>query len=589
MDEENEVVKLILRVGKKINKSAKQLEPFIKTIVEDNWLDSMDSLRKLSDDEWNILKLPIRLLDEIKSELRICKEDEKKKIENSDLSEHNILGKGKNNKKGTLTVEEKENERENVCLNKKMKKDISNEDVNGHMGSINNRKNDNNDGLLSNIIYSSTGGKTNTSYIDNDTISKDNIHSGFDTHDKEKTSDVTQLRNHGFPTNSIIKCYKEKLENFIKNNIKDIQKEDIFYMSYYNEKDKYICGSYSEEKTRTINSINETEKLKNIDISDLKYIIPILCKIVKNILINPNLINTRILKSTNDIMKNKILKYNETKNFLLSIGFVQIHTFYVMERVDTLLLLCIYESLQNIAKDSIKIGSPPKAAFDPFKSSILSVDTLKKGKLKIDEPVDKLLKQKMEHVEKLMNQRIDLNPKIYAPQENATANASEGGNKNVSALGKGSGSLFDSDKEDEEAEDLAYLIPNIKNLYKEQTFKSKTKLELEKISTRKIYSKAVLKILFPDSYVLEMSFSAGTFIKEVNESIKQFLSESVTSREWYIYETPGISKFDPHKKLSDYNLIPSALLRFKVDDKDNSAFDGSFLSEEAIAKYSFKL
>lgn len=45
MDEENEVVKLLVKVGKNINKTEEQLRPFIKKIVEDNWLDSIESLK----------------------------------------------------------------------------------------------------------------------------------------------------------------------------------------------------------------------------------------------------------------------------------------------------------------------------------------------------------------------------------------------------------------------------------------------------------------------------------------------------------------------------------------------------------------
>ncbi|SBS90033.1 conserved Plasmodium protein, unknown function [Plasmodium malariae] len=579
---ENEVERLILLVGEKINKSAEQLKPFIKLIVEENWIDSLESLKNLSDDEWNRLRLPIRLVDEIKRELGLVKGEDKKK-ENDELSESNSPSRNKNKKNDTLII------------NKKMKKEVK-DDVKYRHGQREDSEKSNNN-------FRKHGISINSNF-------EQRIHTSNLCHNKKverKCADMSKLENKSTLNHSVIKCNMEKLEYLIKNDVKDIQKEDVFYLSY--ENDNSGCISYSEEKVRTINSINETEKLKIIDINDLKSIIPILCKIVKNILINPNIINTRILKSTNDIMKNKILKYKETKIFLLSIGFVQMHTFYVMERVDTLLLLCVYESLQNVIKDTIKISSPLKATFDPFKSNIICVDNLKKGELKSDEQIDKLLKNKKEQVEKLMNQSVELNPKIYLYNKSSNINAiersngnneaNEGGNDTTNtrahaAENKGEHIVtnkifnsYDSD-EDESTGDLTHLIPNIKNLYKEQTFKSKTKLELEKISSRKMYYKSVLKILFPDSYVLEMSFSAGTLIKEVNANIKKFLNNSVASREWYIYETPGICKFDPHKKLSDYNLIPHALLRFKVDDKCICSGDSSFLSEEAIAKYFFK-
>ncbi|ANQ09989.1 Uncharacterized protein PCOAH_00037660 [Plasmodium coatneyi] len=565
MDPENEVVKLLLRVGQKINKGAEQLKPFIKIIVEDNWLDSLDSLKNLGEDEWNKLKIPIRLLDEIKKELGISKEDEKSTEPcDKDLSNH--MGKiGPSEKKAPRELGHQNgdetsnlnslNEQHGLSnLHKKLKKGVMDKCTNSHQ-ALREDYEENNE-CTKRISTSDCNN------VDDKNVGKRKGGTG---------RSVEVAKNGEGIKSSFIKYDKDKLEKMIKSNVTDIPKEDIFYLSYDDE--NFTCRSYSEEKMSTIKCINEAQKLKKINIDDLKSLIPILCKIVKNILNNPNNVNTRILKSNNDIMKKKVLIYPEVRNFLLSIGFAAIHVFYVMERVDTLLLLCIYETLQHMVKDSIKIDSLPKGAFDPFKSNIVCVDTLKKGKIKSDEEIDKLLREKKEQMEKLMNQAVDLNPKIYRFQPNAPKS--------------GSNSSSDTEKE-ERSEDLALLIPNIKNLYKEQTFKSKTKLELEKMSTRKVYSKAVLKILFPDSYVLEMSFAAGTPIHEVNETIKKFLNSSVVSKKWFIYETPGICKFDPQKRLSDCNLIPSALLRFKVDPAEDGEAHNSFLSDEAITKYFVK-
>ncbi|CDU20400.1 PUB domain-containing protein, putative [Plasmodium yoelii] len=553
MDTDNEVVNLLLRVGKKINKNYEQIKPFIKIIVEDNWLDSIESLKKIDDNEWEKLKLPLRLLDEIKRELAELRDDVEETKNDKEINENNNLGKcKKNNIMGSIVIDENERDRDN--LSKKFKRGISNMSENEYIDNSNNAN--------KNYTMQSSLEKERKNDTPSHTLSNNN-------HIEKENSEKEM--------HPIIKYDKEKLENLIKNNVIDIQKDKIFYFSYVN--DNYMRHSYSEEKNRTINSINYIEKLKNIDKNDLKSIVPILCKIVKNILINPNILNTRILKSTNDIMKNKILKYDEAKQVLLSIGFVEIYNFYVMEYIDSLLLLCSYESLQNITKDFLKIPSPTNVPFNPFKSTITSIDTLK-NKIKGDEQIDKLLKEKKEHIEKLINQEVDLNPKIYFFQ------------KTNNAIKSKNDILSNSDKDDEEEEGegagIACLISNIKNLNKEQTFKSRTKLELEKINSRKIYSKTVLKILFPDSYILELSFSSGTLIKQVNETIKTFLNKSIGSGEWYIYETPGICKFDMKKKLSDYSLFPSAIVRFKADDKNNIDGNNSFLSEESIEKYFLK-
>ncbi|CRG97432.1 conserved Plasmodium protein, unknown function [Plasmodium gallinaceum] len=554
MDEDNEVVAMLLNVGKKINKNQEQLKPFIKKIVEDNWLDSLESLKSLSEDEWNKLNLPIRLIDEIKKELSIKEKENNTK--NNELNESNFANNYKC-KKGPTNICEEE-KKTNINLNKKMKK---------------NKCDDNEKNIIDIKNYNMRNFNIltdNHSEVKNEMPILSN-HEHIECNE-QKNVETAKLENKELLKNSIIKFNKEKYEELINNNINDIQNEDIFYLSYDNDISETYYHS-NDETLKSVNIINEIENLKKIEINDLKIIIPIFCKIIKNILINPNILKTRILKSTNDIMKNKILKYDESRNFLFFIGFVKIASYFVMEKVDTVLLLCIYDNLKNFAKGSIKMDAKPKTLFDPFKSSIVCLDTLKKSKLKTDNEMDQILKKKKEQVEKLMSQTTELNPKIYLYQKNVNENKI---NKNFDSS--------DTDK-DESKEDVSHLISNIKNLYKEQTFQSKTKLELEKISNRKVYVKTVLKILFPDFYVLEMSFSSGTLIKEVNECIKKFLHDSISSREWYIYETPGIYKFDPQKKLSDYNLFPHALLRFKLVDKSNNLVNTRFLSDEAISKY----
>lgn len=83
------------------------------------------------------------------------------------------------------------------------------------------------------------------------------------------------------------------------------------------------------------------------------------------------------------------------------------------------------------------------------------------------------------------------------------------------------------------------------------------------------------------------------FVKHIRLSLFlypscQFLNPSVAHKKWFIYETPGICKFDPQKRLSDCNLIPCALLRFKVDPAQDDEAHNSFLSDDAIAKYFVK-
>ncbi|CAD52178.1 hypothetical protein C923_04364 [Plasmodium falciparum UGT5.1] len=609
MDEENEVVKLLVKVGKNINKTEEQLRPFIKKIVEDNWLDSIESLKNLNDNEWYNLQLPLRLVDEIKKELLLRKEEDTKTYEDKNKDDNNNNNNNNdNNNNNNMMVDNRYDEiihgEENQILNcnKKLKKNLKEEKehiINQNTFCTNIRKENitHSNNINNHVSCDYDNKRTSSHYTDHNkssklindmNVSRDNIGVYENTNKNKKE---------GF-NYSIIKYNKDILENMINKQTEDIKKEDIFYLShqddYPNNYDNYNNEySYSEEKTRTINSINACEKLKKIPMENLKVVLPILCKIVKNILINPNILNTRILKSTNNIMKNKILIYQEIKNLLLCIGFVEIYIFYVMIKVDTLLLLCIYESLKNISKNIIKIDDSSNLNFDPFKSNIVCVDTLKKKKnlFHVNDNVDILLKQKKEQMEKLMNQPIEKNPKIYKQKKNySESQESKENNKKIKK--KNHHNVLDAQEKDEEdaehtedEEDFSHIISNIRNFCKEQTFKSKTKLELEKISNAKVYSKTIIKILFPDDYILELSFSSGTLLRDVNEAVKGFLNDSIISKNWFLYETPGIRKFDPQKSLSFYNLMPHALLRFKLDQQDENFVFSSFLSNESIEKY----
>lgn len=57
------------RVGVKLKKKPDAMQPFIDKLNE-NWYDSLESLREIDDDTWNnVLKFPSRLVKIIKDEL----------------------------------------------------------------------------------------------------------------------------------------------------------------------------------------------------------------------------------------------------------------------------------------------------------------------------------------------------------------------------------------------------------------------------------------------------------------------------------------------------------------------------------------
>eukprot|EP00923_Selenidium_pygospionis_P056444 GHVN01098498.1.p1 GENE.GHVN01098498.1~~GHVN01098498.1.p1 ORF type:complete len:457 (+),score=120.66 GHVN01098498.1:40-1410(+) len=66
----NEVAALIEVVAREeLNKTGDQVKPFIKILVEDNWIDTIDALKSLTAEQWSSLKLPIRLESALKERL----------------------------------------------------------------------------------------------------------------------------------------------------------------------------------------------------------------------------------------------------------------------------------------------------------------------------------------------------------------------------------------------------------------------------------------------------------------------------------------------------------------------------------------
>eukprot|EP01068_Selenidium_serpulae_P008297 Selendium_serpulae@DN4949_c1_g1_i1.p1 len=70
MSQLNEVTALIYTVGREdLRRDADQLQEYVKLIVEDNWIDTLDALRSLSPQQWASLKLPLRLEQSMKQRL----------------------------------------------------------------------------------------------------------------------------------------------------------------------------------------------------------------------------------------------------------------------------------------------------------------------------------------------------------------------------------------------------------------------------------------------------------------------------------------------------------------------------------------
>lgn len=533
----NEVVTLLLNIGKRLNRSEEQMKPIIKKIVEDNWLDSIESLKNLKEEDWNKLSIPIRLLEELRKEL------------------------------GTSS-----NEKVSLPYKGKTHSDLE-ELVKTEDGSELNH--------LKKVRRSLSGSKStqNSTHVMEAPVTNKVMGNS----EKEKIVSSGKYKSEF----CVVKIIKEKHKAMIENEVKDFKVEEVFYFaecdSEYADEESHRQHMEQQLEEQCVELFNASDNLKKIPRETLIHAIEILSKIIRNILVNPNLLKTRILKTSNEVLKNRIFQYEPCLHFLVALGFVPIDFCYVLQRVNTLILVSGYEHLENIAQiNNVQLGNLPPKYFNPYKSSIFCTDTAKKNNPLPQENTEEKLKKKKEEVIQLISKPVALDAKIY----------SELSSRNSTNIRKGAAVQISHTEDEEDFEDttdVTYLMSKIKNLYKEQNFQSKTKLELEKISKAKVYEKTTLKIIFPDHNVLELSFAPGTLMREVNENIRKFLHSEIVTKEWVLYETPYVTKFELHKKLADYNLVPFAILRFKLTACDGKGMNIQYLSEEAISKYSVSL
>eukprot|EP00826_Nyctotherus_ovalis_P041492 TRINITY_DN4182_c0_g5_i1.p2 TRINITY_DN4182_c0_g5~~TRINITY_DN4182_c0_g5_i1.p2 ORF type:complete len:122 (+),score=28.25 TRINITY_DN4182_c0_g5_i1:170-535(+) len=68
MDPKTTVRELMLSIAKKLNKSPEIVEPMVKKL-EDDWFDTAESLKNISDEAWDAYSFPLRFVLEIKREL----------------------------------------------------------------------------------------------------------------------------------------------------------------------------------------------------------------------------------------------------------------------------------------------------------------------------------------------------------------------------------------------------------------------------------------------------------------------------------------------------------------------------------------
>lgn len=111
---------------------------------------------------------------------------------------------------------------------------------------------------------------------------------------------------------------------------------------------------------------------------------------------------------------------------------------------------------------------------------------------------------------------------------------------------------------------------------KNRRFKSKRHLELEKVKKQKVFSRSVVRIVFPDGMVLQGRFGALEKMGEVYDFVFENMYDKQS--EFILYESPPKREFlERNVSLHKLGLCPAGKLYFAWKD------------EEAVRESSFVL
>ena len=113
----------------------------------------------------------------------------------------------------------------------------------------------------------------------------------------------------------------------------------------------------------------------------------------------------------------------------------------------------------------------------------------------------------------------------------------------------------------ESTQALKFLAENERN----QKFRNKRQEELDKLQKQQVYTTALIRIRFPDDYVIQGTFGALERIEAVYDFVKEHLAYQ--DRPFYLYETPPKRVLkEMTSTLKASRLVPSGMLYFAWSD-----------------------
>jgi len=284
----------------------------------------------------------------------------------------------------------------------------------------------------------------------------------------------------------------------------------------------------------------------------------LISRIVGNILSDPYNAKYRRVKIDNAKFSQFVARWTSAGDLLKACGFEQdgdtvvCRTVYISRFTDVMKILS--ESLGG----SVMI--PNTSAFNPFKSSITNAgDTF-------GVPQGRLAEERIAELDAVRSEMDQLRSELS--KANGTGRPLE------PPVLVSVDTKFEPSSASDSMEDTSLLLANMKSIAaageSAQKFKSREKLELEKLRNRKQFTKSTVRILFADKVALEFVVSANETVCGVYGIVASCLNEPMKrSNEWVLTVSPPLKKLDRSSKATmvQEEFAPSVVMRMMKDGK----------------------
>ena len=289
--------------------------------------------------------------------------------------------------------------------------------------------------------------------------------------------------------------------------------------------------------------------------------------IARNVLVDPQNPKFRQLKATNPKFQLHVGRWQCAVAILGTLGFVLTNDVYECNTVYVSRFTDVSDAIQNelraVAPDLAEPLPTATAAFNPFKASFTNAgDTF-------GAPKGRVLEEREAELEELRKQAIQ-------PQVAAKGVALERPRLvSLSAVKNNSHAAADDGDDD-----TSLLLASMRSIAaageSAQKFRSRERIELEKLRARPVFSSCKVRVLFADKKALEIVVGTGETVQGLYKIVSSCLRNDVkSSTSWILTISPPLRKLDraSTRTMVEEEFVPSVTVRMTVNGNQCNSYD----------------